>query len=115
MDKLPNRRTGEKKRFEHAILDHRHRAGSHTFVVEIVVPDQVRSAIVPASRIELDADEGWQNFLSQHSGKGLAFRDIFLTMTFDAMPEDFMKENSGSFAGEDRGAKNRFSGRRLHE
>ena len=65
--------------------------------------------------IVLDGDEIGKNLLAHFAGERLAFADVLLAEAFGAVPENFMEEDGGGAAGEQRGAGVGIDERRLIE
>src|SRR5579875_328618 len=99
MDELADRRARKKKGLEHSGFHYLDRARLDAFVIVFVGADQVSAVVLLARRIEIDTDEIREHFLAEHLSEGLAFGDVFLPMTFHAMAEDLMKEDSRGAAG----------------
>src|SRR5208283_5418008 len=71
------------------------RAEPHTFIVKLVVAQQVLIAQLLHGRVIHDAEEIREDRFAHLFGKRLAFVDVFLAMALGAMSENFVEEHGG--------------------
>src|SRR5208337_2923314 len=82
--------------FKHAVIHQYHALRRHTFVVKLVVAQQILVAQLLHGRVINDADELREDRFAYFFREGLAFIDVFLAMALGSMPENFVEEDGGS-------------------
>ncbi len=99
------------KRLENSIFDEDRFGGGDTLVVEAIETAQVDVVEECHAGVIVDADKGGEDGLSDFLFERLAFSDILLAVTFDAVAEDFVEENGARAVAQDGGADIRLSQR----
>src|ERR1700674_720516 len=112
LEKILDRHAGQKKIFQHTVLDEFHTAGRHALVVISVPTAKVSMVERVQGRIIGNAEKRRQNQLADLLGESLAFLLAALAMPFQAMSQDFMKKNGGRSSGKQRRTAEGFSHRR---
>src|ERR1700721_1366980 len=88
------------------MIDERYSLRGNTFVVELVVTEEVFLSEPLHRGVVHDAQKTRQDGFANFFGKRLSFRGIFLAMTFGAMAKNFM-EKDGSGSASQKGRSNR--------
>src|ERR1700722_7485644 len=101
---VDERRTRHEKSLQHTAIHQLDVFRLHAFIVVQIIPEQHLAVEEWFGGVVLNGEKIRQNLRADLAGERLAFVDVFLTETFGAMPEHFVKENSGCAAGEQRRA-----------
>src|SRR3954447_24847043 len=89
-------RSRHQKRLEHAILNQGNPAGLHAFVIVKIGSVQVHPRHTFLRGIEHHRKKIGEHLRVYALRKSLTIRFVALTMAFNAMPENLMKEDTGS-------------------
>src|SRR6185437_4180620 len=92
------RRARHFKIFQDSMLHQRNRLRRNTFVIELVVTQQVLVPELLLGGVVHDAQETRQDWFADFFRKGLAFGSIFLAVSFRAVAKDFMEKDGGRAA-----------------
>src|SRR5262249_55500253 len=104
---ISERRTGHFKCLQNSVINEGDRLCRHAFIIKLVVAEQVLIPQLLFRRVVYDAEKVRQNLLADFFREGLSFGDVLLAVTFGAMTEDFVEEDGGSAASQERGADSR--------
>src|SRR5215475_12338955 len=108
MCKVLNRHARHQEILEDTVGDDLDALRWNAFVVELVGACEFHAGHFAPGGIVGDAEEFWQDFLSDFLREGLSFVLVALTMTLEAVPEYFMKENGSGAPAQQCGSGVRF-------
>src|SRR5690349_2940969 len=102
---------GHRECLENTVLNRLDGLAAYAFIIIFVIAVEVGSGGAFQSRIEGDGQEVGEDFFADTFRKSLAFGFVFLAVSFDAMAEDLVEENTRSPSGEDGGSDKRLGDR----
>src|SRR5271165_7617874 len=88
--------------FQDAVVHENHALCRYTFVVKLVVAQQVLVTQLLHGGVVNDAEEFREDGFAYFFREGLALIDVLLAMALGAMSENFVEEDGGSAAREQR-------------